>query len=414
MLQGYRVLDLTDEKGLLCGRILGDFGADVIKIESPGGDNARNNPPFYKDDPDSEKSMFWFYTNFNKKGMTLNIETEEGIEIFKKLVKRSHFVIESFEPGYMDSLGLSYKQLEEVNPGIIMTSITPFGQTGPYAHYKVTDLISQAMGGLVYILGDSDRPPTRISEPQAFFQGGLQGALGSMVAHYYRVMTGEGQHVDVSIQQAVVLTLMMEVEYWDILKFNYRGEGCGFVYSRPQGQLFHRRVFPCKDGYVYYMMGGGAQIGLIASSKAMVELANREGMALELKDYDWTKYDLMTADQKETDHMLDLVAEFLITKSKAELAAAAAANNIFLAPCYDMKDSGESSQLKARDFWVEAEHPDLGEAITYPGAAMKVSQCPWQVYRRAPLIGEHNEEIYIEELGFSREKLVMLKSKNVI
>ena len=131
MLSPYRVLDLTDEKGLLCGKILGDLGADVIKIERPGGDPARNIGPFYHDEPDPEKSLFWFALNTSKRGITLDIEKADGKEIFKKLVKSADFVIESFAPGYLDKLGLGYSELERLNPGIIMVSITPFGQTGP-------------------------------------------------------------------------------------------------------------------------------------------------------------------------------------------------------------------------------------------------------------------------------------------
>lgn len=415
LLASYRVLDLTDEKGLLCGRILGDFGADVIKIEPPGGDKSRNTPPFHKDDADPEKSLFWFYTNLNKKGITLNLETEEGGKLFKRLVERSHFIIESFEPGYMDSLGLDYKRLGEISPGIVMTSITPFGQTGPYAHYKVTDLILQAMGGLAYILGDPDRPPTRISEPQTYFQGGIQGAVGSMMAHYHRLRTGEGQHVDVSIQEAMTLTLMVMPEYWDILRFNWTRTGGASAYPRGEKEKFlQRRIFPCKDGYVYLMILGGAQAGMVASSKAMVELANREGMVLELKDYDWSKFDIMTTPLEEVNRVTYLIGEFLLTKDKGELAAEAAEKNILLCPAYDTKDSWESCQLNARDFWTEVEHPELGETISYPGAPMKMSQCPWQVYCRAPFIGEHNAEIYIKELELSKDELVMLKSKNVI
>jgi len=151
LLSGYRVLDLTDEKGLICGKILSDRGADVIKIERPGGDPARNIGPFYKDIPDPQKSLSWFFTNLNKRGITLNIETADGREILKRLVKTAHFVIESFEPGYMEGLGLGYCDLEKINPGIVMTPITPFGQTGPHAHYQATDIVLWSMGGMQYM-----------------------------------------------------------------------------------------------------------------------------------------------------------------------------------------------------------------------------------------------------------------------
>jgi len=150
MLSPYRVLDLTDEKGLLCGKLLGDLGADVIKIERPGGDPARNLGPFYHGEADPEKSLFWFAFNTSKRGITLDIETTDGQEIFKRLVKGSDFVIESFPPGYMDQPGLGYSVLEKVNPRVIMVSITPFGPTGPYKDYKAPDIVAWAMGAQMY------------------------------------------------------------------------------------------------------------------------------------------------------------------------------------------------------------------------------------------------------------------------
>ena len=141
VLSPYRVLDMADQKGLLCGKILGDLGADVIKIEKPGGDKARNLGPFYHDDTDPEKSLFWLALNTSKKGITLDIEKPEGREIFKRLVKTADFVIETFSPGYMDNLGLGYSDLEKINPGVILISITPFGQTGPYKNWKTSDFL---------------------------------------------------------------------------------------------------------------------------------------------------------------------------------------------------------------------------------------------------------------------------------
>jgi crotonobetainyl-CoA:carnitine CoA-transferase CaiB-like acyl-CoA transferase len=415
-LSGYRVLDLTDEKGLLCSKILGDLGADVVKIEPPGGDLARNIGPFYKDTPDPQKSLFWFFTNLNKRGITLNLETPDGRDIFKRLAKTAHFVIESYQPGYMASLGLGYPDLEKVNPAIIMTSITPFGQTGPCAHYKATDIVLMAMGGLLRGLGDPDRPPVRISQPQAFFLGSIHGTLGSLMAHHHRRATGEGQHVDVSCQQAVVLALCILAEYWDMLKYNYKREGSFIARVRPAplGPLVSRYVYACKDGFVLGYLQGGAQAGMVTSARALTEWANSLGYALELKDYDWTKLDIGTVPQAEMSRVQDIMQTFLLTKTKAEIMEKGVEKAILFFPITDTKDVKESPQFKAREFFVQAAHPELGQAITYPGFPVKISDRPYQVQRRAPLIGEHNEEIYIGELGLSREELVQLKANRVI
>ena len=416
LLNGYRVLDVTNEMGLLCGKVLGDLGADVIKIEPPGGGPARNTGPFYKDIPHPEKSLFWFYANLNKRGITLNLETPDGREILRRLAKTAHFVIESFEPGYMASLRLSYQELEKLNPRLVMTSITPFGQTGPYAHYRMTDMTLMAAGGLMQVLGNPGRPPVRISQPQAFFLGSIHGALGSLVAHYYRQSTGEGQHVDVSCQEAVVLTLMIFAENWDLLKVNTWRTGTSQVYVRPAplGPVERNLVYACKDGFVLLYLFGGAQAGYVASSRTMTEWANSQGYALELKDYDWTKLDTGTVPQSELDRTRDAMQPFLLTRTKAEITEEAVKRAILMAPMTDAKDIMESPQFKAREFFVPVAHPELGDTITYPGFPIKMTGFPYEPQRRAPLIGEHNEEVYMGELGLSREELARLKANKVI
>ena len=190
VMSGFRALDLTDAKGFLCGKILADLGVDMIKIEKPGGDPSRNKPPFYHDIPDPEKSLYWFAYNTNKRGITLDLECDEGQNMFKKLAEKADFVIESFPPGYLAKLGLDYKRLAEINPGIIMTSITDFGQTGPYSNYKGSDLVVQALGLMLSQIGDPDRAPLRISVPQTYMFACAEAAEGTMMAHYYRGSDG--------------------------------------------------------------------------------------------------------------------------------------------------------------------------------------------------------------------------------
>ena len=216
LLAAYRVLDLTDEKGVLCTKLMADFGADVIKIEPPGGDPMRRIGPFYHDEPDPEKSLFWFTFNTSKRSITLDITRREGQEILRQLATTADFVVECFAPGYLDSLGLGYSALSEVNPRLIMTSITPFGQTGPYRDYKASDIVGLAMGGLLYLNGEPGRPPVRVRASQAYAQASVQAAGGTMVAHYYREISGEGQHVDVSMQEAVSNTLDTAQQAWDL------------------------------------------------------------------------------------------------------------------------------------------------------------------------------------------------------
>jgi len=416
ILEGYRVLDLTEDGCMLCGRVLGDLGADVIKIEPPAGSPTRNKGPFYHDIPDPEKSLTWFFLSLNKRGITLNLETADGREIFQKLVKTADFVVESYQPGYMKNLGLDYEELEQIKPGIIMTAITPFGQTGPYVRYKVTDIVGVALSGMMTMYGEADRAPVRIPAPQFYLQGGLQGAMGTMVAHYHRELTGEGQYVDQSCQQAIILTLMISAEFWDLNRFNVRGQGPGSVGPRPAPlpPLHSRTVFPCKDGHVLVYLTGGSQAGMVASSQALVAWANEEGYMLELKDFDWAGLDALTVTQEEVDHRYHLLEEFLITKTKAECLDRAVKDSILLIPTNNVQDVMESPQLAFRKFFQPIEHPELEDTIPYPTFPIFINEVRPGIRRRAPLIGEHNQEIYEQELGISREQLVLFKNRGVI
>jgi crotonobetainyl-CoA:carnitine CoA-transferase CaiB-like acyl-CoA transferase len=392
------VLDTTNEIGSFCGKVLGDLGADVIKVEPPGGDPARRRGPFYRDIEAPEHSLPWWFGNLNKRGITLDLKTENGRTRFRDLVKTAAFVLESFEPGYLAGRGLGYEDLQKIRPDLIMTSITPFGQTGPYAQYQAADLILVSMGGMAQLYGDPDRPPVRISVPQAYSLGAIHGVLGSVVTHYHRTNTGIGQHVDVSCQQAVTRTLMIAAEYWDILKVDYKRQGPGSVSARPEplGPLVTRRIFQCRDGYVYALIAGGAQAGFVASSKAMTRMANQEGYALELKDYDWTGLDVSRTAQEEYDRVQDAFGEYFLAKTKQELFEQAIEHSILLVPISDVTDIMKCRQLGQRKFFVDVAHPELNRSITYPGFPVRIDEFDYAPQRRPPLIGEHSEEIASE------------------
>jgi crotonobetainyl-CoA:carnitine CoA-transferase CaiB-like acyl-CoA transferase len=405
MLGPYRVLDLADEKGLQCGKLLGDLGADVIKVERPGGDPARNQGPFYHDEVDPEKSLFWFAYNASKRGITLDIEKPEGQKIIKRLVKTADFIVESFAPGYMDKIGLGYSELEKIRPGLIMVAISPFGQTGPYRDLKYSDLVLRALGGRLYAVGDYDRPPTRISHhPQLYLQAGLEGAMAAVMALHYRNMTGEGQYIDLSIQAAAIQTSDIG---WDARKIvNPRG-----------GQITNlniTRVWKCKDGIVNwaFMPVTGTQPN---RNLDFVRWMDSLGYADDyIKNFDWSKYDMATMTQEVIDRLAEPTAKFFAAQTKVELLQGAVKHRIFFYPQFTTKDILESEQLAAREFWVDLEHPELGTAIRYPGPFAKISETPIKMRRRAPLIGEHNEEIYVKELGMSKKEIQELKKAKVI
>ncbi len=414
-LEGYRILDLTDEKGHLCGRILGDMGADVIKIEPPGGDPSRNTGPFYHDEPDPEKSLNWFYTNANKRGITLNLKTADGRQVFEELAKSADLVIESFHPGYMADLGLDYSSLAKIKPDIILTSITPFGQTGPYAQYKVTDIVAVSMGGMAYIFGNEDRAPVRISQPQAYFLGSQHAAIGSLSTLYHRELTGEGQWVDASIQEAIMYTLTYHLPTWEHNNATRMRRGGYTGGVRPDtGELIRlQQIFSCKDGNIALAFQGGNRAA-VRSSRALVAWANEEGYALGLQDYDWEGWDSRTIEQSDLDFRANEIAPFLLTKTKDELLEEASKRKILLAPVSTVADVTQNPQLAFRDFWPKVFHPELNDTLTYLGPSVRVPECPQQIHQRAPTIGEHNRDIYQGELGLSSEQLSLLKRQEVI
>jgi len=409
-LSPYRVLDLTDEKGFLAGRILADLGADVIKVERPGGNPTRNIGPFYHDIPDPERSFFWFAYNTNKRGITLNLECNEGRELFRRLVGTTDIVIESCAPGYMKSLGLGYDDLSRLKTDVILTSITPFGQTGPYCDFKASDLTAWCMGGMAYISGEPERAPVRVSFPQSYLHAGAAAATGILVALYYRELTGEGQWVDVSMQEAVVRTLMNARMFWDLNGIVLKRAG---VFRTGLSTAANQRlIWRCRDGYVNFPIFGGAQGA--PTNAALVRWMEEEGMGDEyLGRMNWEKFDMGEATQEQFDCLEHPISRFFERHTVGELYQGSIERGIMLYPVYSAKEIYQDIQLKAREFWEGVYHPELDERLIYPGSFVQFLGERPKIYRRAPLIGEHNEEVY-GELGFSREDLVIRKETGII
>jgi len=406
----YRVLDLCDGKGIFCGRILGDLGCDVIKVEKPGGDPNLNLGLFDHDSLESEKSLLGLAYNANKRSITLAIEKTEGKEIFKRLVQKADVVLESFPPGTMAGLGLSYEELSKVNPSLVMTSITPFGQSGPYRDFKAADLTLWCLGGMAYVSGDPDRAPVQVSSPQSYLHGAAAAAAATLIALYYRELTGETQWIDVSIQEAVVHTLMNVVQFWDVSGIVLKRSGAfrtGLSTAANQ-----RLIWRCKDGYVnfpIYATAGGAQ-----SNAKLVRWVESEGIRDEyLSSIQWEEFDLSTASQEQFDRVEGSIGRFFKSHTMDELYQGAIERGIMLYPVYGAKEIREDPQLMARGFWSNVDFPELGEVTFFPGSPFIFSGERQDIHR-APLIGEHNEDIYRGVLGISKEEFVTLKEAGVI
>ncbi len=410
MLDNCRALDLTDDKGFLCGKILADLGADVIKIERPGGDPSRRLGNYWKDIPDPEKSLYWFAYNSNKRGITLDIESAEGREIFKNLVKTADFVTESFPPHYMDNLGLGYADLCNIKKDIITASITPFGPEGPYSDYKDSDIVVMGMSGTLYQTGETDGPPVQISMPQACLHAGADAAVGVMMAYYHREMTGEGQQVDVSMQQSAAWFQANAIPTWELNQRILKRAGAFRAgMSKAVGQ---RQVWPCKDGYVFFNVIGGRTGAKTLS--ALVDWMNEEELATDfLLNMDWDNFDMFTVTKEEMDNISEPVGEFFRRHTSHELLEGAIPRGVSIGPLSSMEDLLNDECLNERNYWKEIVHPELGANITYPREFVKSSEMDCSTRFRAPLIGEHNGEVY-KDLGLSEEDIVRLEKNGVI
>jgi crotonobetainyl-CoA:carnitine CoA-transferase CaiB-like acyl-CoA transferase len=413
VLSAYRVLDLTTERGLLCGQILGDLGADVIKIEPPGGSPARRLGPFYQDQPHPDRSLLWWAYNRNKRSITLDITTNEGKELLRRLVATAHFLLESDNPGVMAQLGLGYHELASINPELIYVSISAFGQDGPKANYADSDLVILAASGPLILYGDSDRAPLRLSVPQAYLHACLEGAIAALLANHERHRSGLGQYIDVSAQQAVALATQAY-----ILAAPYgEAEIQRMAGGVKIGPLNIRLLWPAKDGYVAITYLFGTAFGHF--TKRLMDWIYEEGMCDEAThNMDWVRFGgelFAGGDALATFERLKLIVEdFTKTKTKAELLQGALQRTLLIAPVSTIDEVVNSPQLAARNYWQEMTHPELGQTFKYPGPFVKFSETPIVYRRRPPLVGEHNQEIFVGELGLTEQRVTELQRKGVI
>jgi crotonobetainyl-CoA:carnitine CoA-transferase CaiB-like acyl-CoA transferase len=410
MLSPYRVLDLTDERGILCGKILADLGADVIQIEPPGGSTARRLGPFYHDEVHAERSLFWWAYAANKRSISLDITTHDGQALLKQLVESADFLIESGAPGELASLGLGYDALAEINPALIYVSITPFGQDGPHSAYKATDLVGMGMAGFMYVTGDPDRPPLRVGVPHFYLHGAGVGATGAMVAHAQRTLTGVGQYVDVSCQEAVARALASAPQNYVMADTIISRQGS---YRQTGSGTFMRITWPCKDGYVNFQLSGSAGSG--RSVNYLVQWMAEEGLAdAYLESLDFTQLGYGTLTQEVLERIVPPIERFMLTHTKQELFEGAVARRVLMFPVATARDIVENPQLEARHYFHHTTHPELGTPVTFVGPFVQASATPLQHRRFPPKLGEHNTAIYVDELQLTHEDLAHLRQAGII
>ena len=404
------VLDLCDEKGQLMGKLLAEMGARVIKVEPPGGDAARQVGPFRDDTPDKNLSLYFWTYNASKESITLDLQQEMGQDMIKRLVEKADVVLESFDPGYLESLGLGYPQLSAIDLTLIMTSLTGFGQTGPYRDYQTSDLVAMAMGGIMHSCGYDDvpgSPPIRPSTGHGYHTGSHYGLIGTLMAVVYRDMTGEGQYVDASIHEACSCTTeaaMPQYIYMQNLVTRQTARHHGAT-ATPK-TLSHT-----KDGKMINLFALATNTNVW---RTLVAWMDEEGMAEDLGDDIYLEKILQRSRTgPEVDHIHEVLRNFIGRHDAEEIYRGAQARRFPWAIIRSPEDNLDDPHLWDRGFFEEVDHPELGRSYVYPGRPYVLNKTPWQT-RRAPLLGEHNRRVYIDDLGLSEEELAQLQRDAVI
>jgi benzylsuccinate CoA-transferase BbsE subunit len=401
-LAGIRVIDMSGWSGQYCGKQFVDLGAEVILVEPIDGSNVRRDGPFIDGKAGGERGIPFAYYNAGKRSIALDLDSIEGQSVFRRLIRGADLLIESEKPGVMASRGLDFASLGKEAPKLVMTSITPFGQTGPYAHYESEDIVTLALGGLLYLGGYADMP-TAVHGNQAYLSAAQFASVASMMgllAVESAPGSAAGRHIDVSVQECVVMGLETAIQFYD-LERTVRTRGTGQLSMAGVG------VFRCVDGDIYLMAGG------IASTRFWENTANwliEEGVAAaaQLLDKKWGSHDyLSTPEAKQT--FSSLFKPFAAERTKLELYEAGQARRIPICPVRTPKDIVESRQLAYRKFFVSQRHEQTGRVMSVPGAPYRLTATPWSAAGPSPRLGEHTADI-LDELGYdAAERAALLK-----
>ena len=395
LLAGVKVIDLTHYvAGPYATRLLAAQGAEVIKIERPGyGDPARRLGPFHGDAPHPEKSALFLYLNTSKQSITLNLKSETGVTILKQLVAEADVLVENFRPSVMPGLGLDYDSISALNPGLVVTSISNFGQTGPYRNFGAREVNLYALGGLMYITGDPDREPMQMAARLCQYGAGQNALVATLSALWYRENTGCGQHVDVAISEYVATIVENALSM-----YSYTGSSLRRTGNRGYGRAAWG-PYPCKDGYV------GVIAGPDHRWPAVAEL-------MENPELDAPRFSDRAGRGTHADELDSLMLAWLAKHEKREIFEKAQDLGLAFAYVATPGDILGWEHLRQRGFFAQVEHPEAG-SLDYPTGPFQAEGLTWDL-DPAPLLGQHNQDILCDRLGYSRADLVRLRELDVI
>jgi crotonobetainyl-CoA:carnitine CoA-transferase CaiB-like acyl-CoA transferase len=364
------VLDLTGRLGWVLGKILADLGADVAKLDPPGGDPGRAEPPLLSG-PAGCAGAEWTAFNAGKRRLDLDLATPPGRAAFLELASRADFVLDTAEPGSLENLGIGWPQLCAHNPALVMTSITPYGQDGPLARAPASDLELMAAGGAVWLTGDADRAPVRVTLPQAGPWASAYAAVGTLIAHRHRRLTGMGQHVDASAQCAVLPMLVHAPSFYELLDVNVMRAGPYLVGRNVDGAEM-RNIWPCRDGYVTWAIYGGPAGR--QSNRGMVEWMAARGAAPDfMLAMNWDRFDVATVTREEVARMEAAIGPFLLSVTKQEFMDETSHGRLLGYVVATTEDIAADPQLQARGIWRDVEVPELGAPVRLPGGWYRVT-----------------------------------------
>jgi benzylsuccinate CoA-transferase BbsE subunit len=399
-LEGLRVLELADETSAYCGKLFADMGADVVLVEPPEGSRQRARQPFHKGVAGPDRGLPFLYANTNKRGITLNLQHADGSALFARLALKADIIIEARPPGAMTALGLDYARLSRHNPGLVMTSITGFGQTGPHRDYKSNDLVAGAMGGAMYVTGFESDPPVCMANDQNILMAGTTAAASSLIALRHARKSGQGQHVDISLQETTLSVAHISgVGKWlddDIIPKRF---GTALFASVPSG------TYTCRDGLVYLMVNRPAHWQSLAAW-IHEETGNEEVLD--------PMFEGPSSKRIEYRELLDIYIGDMTEKHSVEhIYHEGQRRHIAFTPVNRIETAVKDPQLAARGFFQHLDHPALGP-LRYPGAPFRHARTPWRLDASAPSLGAHNREVFVDELGLTRTDLARLSREAVI
>lgn len=396
-LDGVRVLDVTGPAGFYCTKLMADLGADVVRIDAPNGHYAESPKPFFGDQTDPNRSLYRWHYHTNKRSILLDVRSASDRKLFDSLLSVADVLVDTYRPSEAADLGLDGPGIRQNHPALVHTSITGFGADGPRADYKATDIVALAMSGLMAITGFPEDPPNQIGGEQAYHMASMHAAVGTLMALLARDLDGVGRDVGIAMQDATSMAILQTANF---NQYTWHGIVRSRIGNGEMKGLIPQSVYACKDGWVVHSFWNSPSnwhnfVTWLTCYDAQEELAE-------------PRFEDPRVREEELGRINEVLSDFVAQHTAQELYHSAQRLDLLCVPVQNMDDFMEDEQLRDRSWFIDVEHPELGLTFTYPGAPYKLSETPWQVNRRAPLIGEDTHNVLTDWLGMAPDAVTEL------